>query len=50
VSERLTVCLISRLTRVSARKRAYSAVETNAETSTEREQRREVMPDHDEGH
>jgi hypothetical protein len=36
VSDRLTVCLISRLVRASARKRAYSAAETNPETSTER--------------
>lgn len=35
-SDRLIACLIHRLTRASARKRAYSAGETNPETSTER--------------
>jgi hypothetical protein len=50
VSDCPTGCLISSHTCVSARKRAYSAAETNAETSTEREQRGEVMPHHCEGH
>jgi hypothetical protein len=36
MSARLTVCLVSRLARASARKRAYTGHETNAETSTER--------------
>lgn len=36
VSDRLTVCLISRLARVSARKCAYTPAETNAETITGR--------------
>jgi hypothetical protein len=36
VSDRLTVCLISRLVRASARRRAFSAGKTTAETSTER--------------
>jgi hypothetical protein len=36
VSDRLTGCLVSRLSRASARKRAYTADETNAETITER--------------
>jgi hypothetical protein len=39
VSDRLTVCLISRLARASARKRAYTSAETNAETSTGRHPR-----------
>ena len=36
MSDRLTVCLISRLARASARKRAYRPAETNAETITQR--------------
>ena len=36
VSDRLTDCLVSPLARASARKRAYTADETNDETSTER--------------
>ena len=36
IDDRLTGCLISRLARVSARKRAYTHPETNAETSTQR--------------
>jgi hypothetical protein len=50
VSVCLTACLISGLTRVSARKRAHSAAETNAETCTEREQPEEVMSRNDERH
>jgi hypothetical protein len=36
VSNRLTVCLISLPALASARKRAYTPAETNAETSTQR--------------
>jgi hypothetical protein len=36
MSARLTGCLVSALARVSARKRAYTDPETNAETTTER--------------
>ena len=39
VSDRLTVCLVSRLARASARKRAYTPAETNDETSTHRRRR-----------
>ena len=42
MSDRLTACLVSRLARASARKRAYMPAETNAETSTERSARGEV--------
>ena len=34
MGDRLTVCLVSRLARASARKRAYTAAETNTETNT----------------
>jgi hypothetical protein len=36
VSDRLTVCIISRPARASACKRAYTPAETHAETSTQR--------------
>ena len=39
MSDRLTVRLISRLARASARKRAYTPAETNAETITHRNAR-----------
>jgi hypothetical protein len=47
MSDRLTRCLIFRPVHASARKRTYSAGETNVETSTERDAEREVTPHRD---
>lgn len=44
MSDRLSGCLVSRLTRVSARKGAGNRDETNTETSTERSGMRRYGP------